>query len=194
MKFDNQNDARRVFEGSIIRIKQTPVYVQGVTEGMKLICFNIEDGKRRVVDVNSDNINIKPVPVGMVNGFGSVVYAMRSTPRVYQQGLSRDNIKVHLFTGSRGEGQLQRDVQNLTSIHLSNTIRNIYPSLEEAIEQINDGCEMCAFSRHLALGQGFSVFHKTTHIGSLNPKNSVISLLDNCKHYSFILEPSYACN
>lgn len=186
MEVLNVQDAKRIYLNSLIRIQDVPVFVKAISEDMKLHVISLEDKKRLVIPVNSKQINDKPVPTGFVNGYGTSVYVCRSTPRVYQQGLSNENMKVHHLNASDWDRTLRDEVYSLLSPNLVKCIRGDYPTLEEAIQSCKDGATICAFGRNKAITNKGIVYYKTEAVGKFT--RGAIVLGDGYKHYNWVFE------
>ncbi len=186
MEVLNVQDAKRIYLNSVIRINETPVLVKQITDDMRMHVISLEDKKRLVIPVNSKQINDKPVPTGFVNGYGTSVYVCRSTPRVYQQGLSNENMSVHNLNLSDWDRILREEVYNLLSVNLVKCIRGEYPTLEEAMQMCKDGATICAFGRNKAITSKGIVYYKTDAVGKLTRGSIVLG--EAYKHYNWVFE------
>lgn len=188
MEVHNYNDAVRIFDKCIIRYGDEPVFVNKVTEALELDCFKIHDHRPLRFKVNDANINITPIPTGYVNGYGTTIYLSRGTPRVYHQGLSRDNLRVELFGGGDNDMRLRAEVTQLTSIHVAEMVHDIYPTLPQALAAIEEGAKSVAWSRTKAIDHDHNVYYKTRNIGVYDQKRNVIILNANNKHFRWGFE------
>lgn len=183
MEILNYNDAVRIFDKCIIRYGEEPVFVNKVKENMELDCFKIHNHRPIRFKVNDANINITPIPTGYVNGYGTTIYLSRGTPRVYHQGLSRDNLRIELFAGGDNDMRLRAEVTQLTSIHVAEMVHDIYPTLAQAVEALEAGAKSVAWSRTKAIDRDFKVYFKTRCIGMYDKERNTIVLDANNKHF-----------
>lgn len=110
--------------------------------------------------MNSPKFNrFRPFPLGMYNdGAGSAVYVERKPTRYTQQGLTDQMLMVQrLLPVGEGKPQSGRHVVNFFGAALYNTIKGIYPSIQECVEGFREdkvANTSIAFDRCFALVKG----------------------------------------
>ena len=136
---DDWEYANSRLEGTIVRLGEEPVFVHAVKRGMKAevsTLINIYEP----FEVNANDLNLVPVPLGMCN-FGGIARFLSRVPlrRDWRQGLRREN-----FTSSVGDhAAIPPDV-------LAAVIKGVYPSFADCIKNIKAG-ESIAWHRHWAI-------------------------------------------
>ena len=161
--FDLQH-AKSYLQGSIIRYRGNPVYVQhiasGANRGSYLITYHelndVRDGiNPKLGNFPDDAFNLNPVPLGMLNvGSGSVAYVERMPVRQWKIGLTSGNSTSHdVFTGDRMVDH-RRDIY---SVHMRDTILGKYPKLRTLLLQRTP---QAAFSRRFAIRKK-KIFYRT---------------------------------
>ena len=188
MIIDNRADAVRIFRDSLIRVDCTPVYVENVDDGLQMRCQSLRDFTEMEVSVNSNRINRTPVPTGFVNGYKTSVFVSRSTKRSFSQGLTSENIRAREIHASPESAMLSNEVCRIRSRYLCNMIDGLYPDFESALDLVNEGHQMCAFSRIQAVDKYFNIYYKTTRVGSVNPDNGHLIIDQQFTSYKWVFE------
>lgn len=123
--------------GSVVRLQDgTPVEVVSVRGRDRVTCFKwLYSGVNREITVTLQDLNIDPVPLGMVNNpNGRVGYASRRPTRHYKQGLNSHNF------------YLPRMRLLHSSYEVAATIRRKFPNLETAVDLLeNEEVQEVAF-------------------------------------------------
>lgn len=167
----NVNDAQMRLAGCVVRYSNTPVYISRVFEsGGDVFCeFNklgeMDEGHRRR-KVNDENWNFKPVRLGYVNLRGETFFVERAPVRKWKQGLHPDNIHIvpDFRDGRKGI---------LTTMALRSCINGDYPSIETAVDRINNKWISHAFHRFYALSVTktrwlYNLGYRGVHVGTYN--------------------------
>lgn len=154
--------ARERLPGSYISLSDlTPIYVADVDSGGG-VEYRVSGGNEFKVG-NLEEMNFSPIQLGYVNSAGSVGYICRMPSRHWRHGVRNNTVYIRNNTGAR---------VSLDDPGLVNTSRGVFPSLDEAMDLVENGeARYTAFSRHYAIGhyrQGLSLFRKTTLVGKVS--------------------------
>lgn len=189
MHVDNENDARRIYCSSLIRIDGSPVVITDVRADLVLRGINIRTQELVRKDVNDAGIDNTPIPTGFVNGLGNSVYVTRRTSRLYSQGLTSENMCIRVPVERGSWAILQREVSNLNSVHLADMIDGIYPQYEESLAIIeNDLVQISAFGRNKAVDYRGNVYYRAQIVGKANKDNGSIVMMKQFNHYKWVFE------
>lgn len=187
MELNNVGDARRILEKSIIRYYEEPLFVNRIHDNWQMACFKLHDHKQVMIDARDENLNLEPIPNGFVNGYGTSIYLSRGTPRIMQQGLSRENMRVELLNNEDEDIRLRDEILRMGSIHVAEMVKGIYPSLETASQIVQNGSRVCAWSREKAIDNVGVIYYRTKAVGTYKGEGK-IALYKDCKHYSWNFE------
>lgn len=174
-------DYSLIFKDSAVILDGIPYYIYNF-DGSMAECLNI--GSQDFVYKDFSNITSVKIPnTGFFNYRGVCVYLSRMPCRRYKHGLHRDNISV-VALEIEDNGDLLRAklrgayecVVGLNSKSHYNTYMNIYPTLEEALNLLQDqGC-VIAFDRQFAVDKEGSIYYKSNKVGAVT-KTGGISFL-----------------
>jgi hypothetical protein len=154
---------KRYLRRSVIRLKDTPIYITEVeqevnragdlVDRLKYVMIG-EDARTKSILVSSNRVNLAPVPLGLLN-YGEGEYSSchvisRIPARLWKFGLSTHNMHVG-SVGGNGTDLAVGDI--ICSRYLRNTILNAYPVYERACQLAEAGgiYTTIAFSRHFAV-------------------------------------------
>lgn len=134
----------------------------GMTKGDKMDKWlDSTDGKKSGVIrkmMNSPKFNkFRPFPLGMSNTGGRAMYIERKPARYTQQGLTDSMITIHSVDLPDPNERYPRQSFQFFSHQMYNTIKGIYPSIEECVENMKDdkvANTSVAFHRDFAFVQG----------------------------------------
>lgn len=147
VKYKDNMYANDRLTGTIVRHNNIPVYIDRVSGDGWAYGHSLGGGVPKVIQVQQEELDLTPVPLGNVNELDSVLFVQRMPKRRdWRQGLRRSNMNVTTVVG------LPRDV-NLTGRGIVKTIMGIYPHVEECLEMVL--CEEVlgrAFSRYFSVG------------------------------------------
>jgi len=134
-------------EKSLISYKTRPFFVLEIANERSIFLFGKDTRSRKpiVVRLPSVDLNIRPVPLGYVNGVYKSWYVRRSPERKYKQGLSASNIRI-----KGPEMAMTRD-DFIQSVGLSKCVLNEYPSFENALSYVRKNGGQRAFSRRFCI-------------------------------------------
>jgi len=162
-------DLRTFWKGCIAIHEGEPVLVINVgSDGNKKVAQvkSLKDGNIERVWIKEDNTLTPPDSrLGYVNLNGLVVYVSRAPVRRFMMGINDSNIKVgkliDFFRYERGE------IHSLStsSMEFYRTLKGIYPSLPEAIEQVKTFGGVCAFDRQFAVCENRHLYYKKRKVG-----------------------------
>jgi hypothetical protein len=100
--------------------------------------------------------------VGFVNGVFNCFYIARMPRRIYYVGLSEENVTKAMI-GKRNDGMGPA----IYSENVVYALNDIYPTIEEAVDLINQGAESVAFNKQFAVRKGMHLYYKTSLVGSV---------------------------
>lgn len=164
-------DLRTMFQHTLVRYSNNPVMITHISADKKADCLFIGNNEEQTIPLEDAKFNFKPVSLGYVNIQGYCFYVSRTTRRQYKQGLSVDNVKFKLngeeLKADRQHAAYER-VKGLSCKALHNTIKNVYPSLQGAIEMFEDEAEEVAFDRQFAVNKRGNLYYKGELVGNVN--------------------------
>lgn len=133
---------------SVVRYKGKPVFVDEVncfdiTE-CSLYVTRLEDSYTFTIKLPSEDLDVRPVPLGYININGRSLYAARKPHRRYKQGLCKESLTVH-------RDRLLDLSRLLKSRELAQCIRGEYPTFQYALDSVQAGMDSRAFSRRFSL-------------------------------------------
>lgn len=161
-------DLRTFWKGCVAFYKGEPVFVIGVGEGRKgyeAKVKNMKDGNIVVVGLTSDRLDPPDGRLGFVNLNGAVIYTQRRPVRRFMMGINDNNLnQQYLNEHIRYEnGEIHR--LSTSSIEFYNTLKGIYPSFSEALNQVKTFGGAVAFDRQFAVNEDRSIFYKRHKVG-----------------------------
>ena len=163
--FYDEHTARSYLINSIIRYKNTPIMITEVQETLDnnkqfRVTFNrLGDHNNRLLFLPDRQIDMNPVPLGMLNGNKTSCFVSRIPVRNWKIGLSAQNCHFKPILRQRlDEGGEEEDTFFLASVAMKNTIEGKYPSYATCYRSIIAGNRQTyAFSRRFAIDrQGLS--------------------------------------
>lgn len=173
-------------QGTILRVAKggEPVYVHHVLPNGHCLVVHIDqdfNDPGNVIQVNLDDLDLRPVPLGYVNCAGDATYLMRiPLRRDWKQGLRRENC----WSSGRSLGDIpMKDVKNC--------IMGRYPSFRKAVKDVRVGVsrgrkKTIAWHRHWAVNTDGSVFYKNHEpVGVVDFETGKVSLHPS---YSYLKE------
>jgi len=184
MDFGSLEYARTRLTNSLVRLGDRPVWIRNVIAttakgkvAKLLYCDSHEgrNGKCRQTYLPSRNLNLTPVPLGMLNDediVGVTCYVQRTPARAWKTGLSDSNSRLYAI-----DKEVEVPGYVLTSKALPNTIAGIYPSLTKCKELLKeDGVrESWAWSREFALHRDGNLLYKTRgKVGALGKDDTLV--------------------
>jgi hypothetical protein len=198
-KFGSIDDAHNYLSGSIIRVKNDPVYVEQVSSRNRKPHLYYTPIPRKVntdpdsplgvvnVELASDDVDMNPIPLGFINErhfTKHLSYGVYRVPaRQWKIGLTNNNAIITL-NGSTVWREANRGI--LKSRGLFDMVKNNYPSFEDALASIeNNKNSSRAFSRKFSInGDGLvRYFQLDDYVGDIQ-KGSVRLFSD----YVFLAE------
>lgn len=190
--YNNLHDAQMRLDGTIIRIGRWPIKVSGIDtrygdndeESMMLFYKFLKSNREDQTELIEENVNVEPVPLGYVNLDTESIYVQRIPDRRWKQGLCEDGL--HAI----GRASLIREVFR-NGACLADTILNIYPSLEMALDTIQHPQAISiAFSRKFGLLKGrrgpLKLMNIGREVGTI--ENNVPVLSSAFNHLAELLE------
>lgn len=146
--------ARTRLNGSIVSLKQTPVYVMDV--GLRgAQCIEMTSG--REVFCELDSLDVSPIKLGFLNTPNGITYMSRVPKRNdWRQGLRRGN------TGfTYNPNLLSIDPEDrVFSRSLRDVIKGKYPQFRSALTYVKDKGQSRAFHRHWAVDKNLNVLYR----------------------------------
>lgn len=162
-------DQRQMFQGSLVRYDGEPVVIQNISYGGLVDCLFIGNNSEKALVLYDKLFDFKPVNTGYVNMQGYTFFVSRTTRRQFKQGLSMDNvnIKCNLAYGNERHNSAFERLMSLRCKPLYNTIKNIYPKLEQAVESFEDNVVEAAFDRQFSVNANGTLFYKAKEVGQV---------------------------
>lgn len=138
---------------TIVRLKSEPVYVYGVTAGMRVQYSTLED-MTTVNFCQVEELNLKPVPLGYCNYNKQACYLSRiPMRRDWRQGLRRGNFAS--LSGANAD-RIPYEV-------LRQCILGDYPTFPAALEVVKR-VKSIAWHRHWAIDSEGRILHKGSQV------------------------------
>lgn len=142
--FYDLNHASNYLVNSMIRVDDEPVIVNGFdhSTASKIIMsyYAVNNKKIKTVPINSDRVNLSPVPLGFLairapfNAFLRTAYTCRYPSRRWKVGLTQNNIGIIKLPKSKDYFS-QESV--FYSTELRDTVLGLYLKFEEALDLAN---------------------------------------------------------
>lgn len=140
-------------QGTIVRIGEEPVFVHVVQRNCKALVAKLKDIYTDF-EVDMNDLNVVPVPLGMCNFKNEVSYLQRiPMRRDWRQGLRRENF----CSNNIPHHMVPPEV-------LGGVIEGVYPTLKEALENVKKGIST-AFHRHWAITKTSHLMYKRDIVG-----------------------------
>lgn len=178
-------DQRQMFQNSLVLYNTNPVWIGHIGYECVADCTMIGNNEECALDLRDEKFDFTPVNTGYVNLQGYSFFLSRSTRRQWKQGLSPDNISVKYNTLYTDNGRFENAyhrVKELRCKPIFNTVKNIYPSLEQAIESFEDNVREVAFDRQFSVNhQGF-LYYKGYLVGNVNLYSHKITFNNEYKY------------
>lgn len=171
-------DQKQMFQNSLVRYGTEPVWIHHIGDRCLADCLFIGNNEDKVLDLRDEAFNFKPVNTGYVNIQGYSFFVTRMPHRQWKQGLSIDNVNIRYNHPYNDNGRFQNAynrVKELTCKPLYNTIKNIYPSLEQVVESFEDNVVEGAFDRQFAVNNLGWLFYKGEQSGLVDLKTLKIT-------------------
>ena len=161
MIYELARDASLYLVDSIIRYNSEPVFVRGVGGNFEVVANNLAKGGLVKFNLNSELVDLTPIPLGYLNTRGRAFYVSRKPKRSWRQGLSSSNLRN------------PRHWELVLSKRLANLINGDYPPFLEVLVKFKDGGEVeeMAFSRRFAISREGSLYYKGEEVGHLKDNN-----------------------
>lgn len=174
--YDNERDAKRYLQDSVIRVGKKPIYVSSIftVRGKQTVkYFPLGSYQTKIIALDDEDLNFNPVPLGYgksCRGYPSVGYFHRYPARMWKQGLSWDSLKI--LTNEEGYFfyNIREDIES--SKILLDVIKGKKVSYDRAFKGENCGI----FSRKWAVHPiSKSVLYKGKLVGKAE-KNKILLL------------------
>jgi len=152
--FYDVNHANLRLSGTIVRLGGLPIYISEVYDDWSVRAKYLLSYKDLRIPnlLNSEQLDISPVPLGFCQMEESASYLMRIPRRRTKQGLSEDSINSH----DAPRNSIMES--KAYSQSLGNTIINKYPPLKAALKMLGKGFNSVGIARNWAL------YHQGTRI------------------------------
>lgn len=187
-----------LFKDTSLLIEGVPYYVCSFRDNIAE-CLDI--GSQDYVNIDFQKIvSIKIPHVGYFNHRGCCGFVQRNPVRRFKHGLCRENTSADFHNLDNLEGEKRdryRDTGQLINRFQSkshyNMLMNIYPSLKDAVELLQDGGDCIAFDRQFAIDVDFNIYYKTNNVGKCLIKDGgyKITLQKKYEHLRVALPKEY---
>lgn len=196
-RWDNGNDVHMRLNGSVIKYRNRPVYVNAEGHDLTVDTFDLINKEKHRVDSADEELDISAQKLGYVNdGKGDIYYPYRMPARRQKQGLSTDNCgQVYVDPVTRTVmdkgGFLAKN--QLTSNAFGYMMMNDYPDVHECVETLNKKQDWVgmAFGRKLALVRddvGIIKLHYFNQPVGWKKKDNTFMVPDKHGHYIPLLK------
>lgn len=183
LRYDNPHDVGMRLKGTIIRYKNRPVYVSSVHETLEIDLEPLlpYPGNRFTVHSSDIDLDVSSVPLGWTNLNEHTLYLMRAAKNSQKQGVDPRSLTYFDARPNAYGGVSDRfrweTMDELCQIGKS--MEGELPSFKECLIFARKGV---AFHIHWALfdfttartQKFFTLYHKTTPVALVNPKNRTI--------------------
>lgn len=164
---------------TVISIDQVPCYVMAVSDDRKIKYKTFPAGVLQVCSLDSDKIDLTPLPLGYVNFKRGSTYLTRIPQRRWKQGLD--------YRGIRSQGLDYREDDWFTSRAMLDCFNTKYPSYLEALFLLEEDRPCVAFSSKWAVDYEGAVFFRGTKVGKIEGE---ITLKETYGYLQEMLEES----
>jgi len=191
-------DLRMMFDNTLIRYKDEPVFIHRLYEDKIAECLFIGNQEEKIIHILDKGFNFTPISAGYVNVRGNTVYLRRIPMRKYKQGLSKECIEALIEAGDFDSAAVyddcRRQVASLKAKCLYNMAKKVYPSLEEAIASFEDKAVSVAFDRQFCVTRNGLLRFKHMHVGVVNLDNAKITFQEDKAYLKHALGNNYEIN
>ena len=198
-EFYDEHHARSYLIGSIIRLGKQPIFIrelqaaeeQRINKKFRVIYSRVGEHNNSILFLPNSNINMIPVPLGMMSTEEGTWYVQRQPTRGWKIGLNPENISYQIISGrpvkNIGLRREQPDV-SFNSQELNNCILGNHPSYNDALQLVMKGNKHSqAFSRQFAINRGGLVFKSIDDTVGVCERNKPI-LFDHFQYLQEVLE------
>lgn len=157
-------DLERMYYHTTAMYKGVPIYIEEIPSRHDMVGVNLSSGKRLDFKFKHGDLLPPDGHVGFVNYRGHAVYVKRCPRRIYHVGLATGNITAVVVPAAIGVRVSESTILRTKSI--ADSMIGIYPTLEEALEQLEQGAvRAVAFNKQFAIAKDKSIYYKTSHVG-----------------------------
>jgi hypothetical protein len=150
MYSDDYEYASSRLSETIVRKGNEPVYIYGVSPGMKVTYQVIDKPGEDPGVCDIDELDLKPVPLGYCNFNKNASYLTRiPMRRDWRQGLRQGN-----YMSLNGV-----DARKIPNTALAKVIKGEYPTFKDCLELVKK-LNSVAWHRHWAISNAGGLFHK----------------------------------
>lgn len=189
-------DKRQQYLRTVVLYKNSPVYVERITDGGRFCIFDLKSQKSSTVDLDFEFFKPPTRRLGMMNIEGSVVFLSRIPVRKMMIGISKENLNIHTLRVEYPLGTMNttENAMGLCSEALADTMCNVFPSFEEALKRLSGECNAVAFDRMFAVSVDRNIHYKTQVVGEIpRGKSNIYDIVfkDDCKHLITLLDNNH---
>lgn len=160
----SMQDLERMYFRTTVLYKGVPIYVEEIPSRHDMVGVNLSSGKRLNFKFKHGDLLPPDGHVGFVNYRGYAVYVKRCPRRIYHVGLASGNITSVVVPAAIGVRVSESTI--LRTKNIADSMIGIYPTLEEALEQLERGdVNAVAFNKQFAITKGKSIYYKTSRVG-----------------------------
>ena len=158
---------------SLIRYRGQPAYVAG-SEGNTLLLTLTRQNETVRVPLPDAGIDVRPVPLGYVNGNSKCWFVTRKPERRYKQGLTSRSMSI------TGPEMSMHTSRFLTCVGFAKTVLGEYPDYSNALRSVRRRNGSKAFSRRFALAWDrelgeVMLCHRGKRVGQVQDGRPVLS-------------------
>lgn len=170
--FNNDRDGNMRFSRTIVRYKGEPYWCKRVDGDLQFILFPLTGTERVLVDRDDKDLDVTPVPLGLVCYGRTLVYLSRTPARRWKQGLNRESLRG-TAVGGRAKPVGEEMMRSQTMKRL---IEGSFPSLKEAVKEAKK-TGRSTFSREFGIvliRDNLVLVHKTRYVGTVQEGEPVL--------------------
>lgn len=191
-------DINQLFEGTLCRYKDSVVKVEGIRDAKTLRVFDLRTQRVKDIPFVLEEMGAPLGRIGFVNHCNWAFYITRKPLRRYQVGLSRNNIQIQAVVADNPGGHpLRQAMEEVTNLKLStflDSVNNVFPSFEDALEKAVERKGVYAFDRQFAVDYGRNIYFRDKFCGILPPrvrKKERIVFQQKFEHLDLLLNQDY---
>lgn len=169
--------ARGRLDDTVIMIDGSPSFIKMVTGNRELVFRNLTLDDGGAISMDSDKVDLTPIPLGYLNSVFGASYLVRLAQRRWKQGLDKRAVMVRGKDCRREDWFYTEDMEQC--------LTNVYPSFEEAKALAIKDDITVAFNKRWAISAKDSLFHRGMLVGTCKKK---VSLQKVYKYLQEILE------
>lgn len=189
-------DLKQFYLDTVILYKGKPAKVKKISAEKVFLILDLTTMKTFTDKEGAKFIDPPIRRLGMVNFMGSVLYVERVPYRKFQIGINSQNVKVSALPVEYPEGRAEtvNQFRKFENIEIGECMFNIYPTIKECLENIEEFGGAAAFDKQFAINRERTIYYKTKAVGTLPPRCSSANKIKwnpGYEHLSILLENNH---